>query len=39
VMIILFYRRGIMGSKEFSWKWLLSKLQAVFKSKTTEQEK
>ncbi len=24
--VILFYRRGLMGSSEFSWEWLLSKL-------------
>ena len=30
--VILFYRRGLMGSNEFSWKWLLSKLQRIFGS-------
>lgn len=39
VLIILFYRRGIMGSNEFSWQWLFSKLQPIFKREGTEQGK
>ncbi len=27
LMVILFYQQGIMGTKEFSWKWLLRKLK------------
>ena len=26
LIVILFYRRGIMGTSEFSWNWLLTKL-------------
>ncbi len=26
LVVIIFYRRGIMGTSEFSWKWLLTKL-------------
>ena len=29
VLIILFYRRGIMGSREFSWSWLTSGIERV----------
>jgi len=36
--VILFYQKGIMGSKEFSWPWLFSKLQPVLKKRTTEQD-
>ncbi|MEA3460202.1 MAG: branched-chain amino acid ABC transporter permease [Chloroflexota bacterium] len=39
VLIILFYRRGIMGSNELSWQWLYSKLRPIFKRKGAEQEK
>lgn len=31
VLVILFYRRGIVGSNEFSWQWLSSKLQTMLK--------
>ncbi len=27
LVVILFYRRGVMGANEFSWEWLLSKLR------------
>ncbi len=27
LVVILFYRRGVMGANEFSWQWLLSKLR------------
>lgn len=27
LLVILFYRRGLMGSNEFSWQWLASKLR------------
>lgn len=30
LLVILFYRRGLMGSNEFSWRWLLSKFQPLF---------
>lgn len=33
VVIILFYRRGIVGSNEFSWQWLSSKLQGMFRKR------
>jgi branched-chain amino acid transport system permease protein len=39
LLIILFYRKGIMGSNEFSWQWLSSKLQPIFKRRGTEQAK
>jgi branched-chain amino acid transport system permease protein len=39
LLIILFYRKGIMGSNEFSWQWLSSKLQPIFKRGGTEQGK
>jgi branched-chain amino acid transport system permease protein len=35
LLIILFYQRGIAGSKEFSWQRLSSKLQLIFKRKRT----
>lgn len=28
--LILFYRRGLMGNSEFSWRWLSSGLQSLF---------
>jgi len=31
VLVILFYRRGLVGSNEFSWQWLHSKLQPILK--------
>jgi branched-chain amino acid transport system permease protein len=39
LLIILFYRKGIMGSNEFSWQWLSSKLPPIFKREGTEQGK
>jgi branched-chain amino acid transport system permease protein len=27
LLLILFYRRGLLGANEFSWRWLLSKLR------------
>jgi len=30
LVVILFYRRGLMGTSEFSWRWLLSKLERLF---------
>jgi branched-chain amino acid transport system permease protein len=27
MLVILFARRGVMGRNEFSWDWLLTKLQ------------
>ncbi|MBM4467217.1 MAG: branched-chain amino acid ABC transporter permease [Chloroflexi bacterium] len=38
LLVILFYRRGLMGSNEFSWRWLLSKLQPIFKRKRQEDD-
>ncbi|MEM3631852.1 MAG: branched-chain amino acid ABC transporter permease [Conexivisphaerales archaeon] len=31
IAIILFYRKGLMGSEEFSWQWLNLKLRHIFK--------
>ena len=36
LLVILFYRRGLMGSNEFSWRWLLSKLQPIFRRERQE---
>ncbi len=27
LFVILFYQKGIMGTNEFSWKWILKKLK------------
>jgi len=32
LLVILFYRQGLMGTREFNWDWVLDKL-AVFKSR------
>jgi len=37
LVVILFYRRGLMGSNEFSWQWLFSKLRPIFKRRRMEQ--
>lgn len=29
VLVILFYRQGIMGTREFNWDWLLDKIDAM----------
>jgi len=29
LLVILFYRRGLMGTNEFSWEWLLLKVQPI----------
>lgn len=36
LLVILFYRRGLMGANEFSWRWLLSKLQPIFRRERQE---
>ena len=36
LLVILFYRRGLMGSNEFSWQWLASKFRRVPKSEGQE---
>jgi len=33
VLIILFMRNGLLGAKEFSWEWLFSKFNNIFKRK------
>jgi branched-chain amino acid transport system permease protein len=32
LFVILFYRQGLMGTKEFNWDWILDKL-TFFKSR------
>lgn len=39
LIVILFYRRGLMGSNEFSWQWLFSKLQPIWKRIRGEPER
>jgi branched-chain amino acid transport system permease protein len=39
VLIILFYRSGIVGSAEFSWEWLAEKLRPLGRASRTEQGK
>jgi branched-chain amino acid transport system permease protein len=36
LLVILFYRRGLMGSNEFSWQWLASKLRLTRSSERQE---
>lgn len=38
MIVIIFYRRGIMGTHEFSWNWLLSKL-GIWRSESLEAQK